>query len=139
MHSAQTESRHPSEIEDDVCFPMSGQGLEDDGPELHYFDQQPMAPEVQRAEHASPFDFNAIENFADEERERTGTAGTWPTPPAPGTSPHGQQQGNKASLPLGVSPDNAQNGLYSRRPRRITPPAGPAALTATRAPRSPPR
>ena len=105
------------ELEDDVCFPMSAHVEEPPISQsipfgtLHESLENPSAF---RSNAPYPFDFGALESFAEEERERIGTRGTRP---ALSTSLGASARDTGASL--GRSTD-AKATLYSRRPRNMS-------------------
>ncbi|WFD34227.1 CorA metal ion transporter [Malassezia cuniculi] len=106
------------ELEDDVCFPMSA-----------HIEEPPIAqgtpygalresldnPAAFRSNKPYPFDFGALESFAEEERDRIGTRGTWP---ALSTSLSASARDNGVSM--GHSAETSKATLYSRRPRRMS-------------------
>lgn len=108
----------PLPIEDDVCFPLSGQLDEEQEPPAAYPADHAPGETPPRTAPQQHFDFSELEQYADGERERVGTAGTWPALPSHLGSPSEQSRAHKTSLPLGLSPENPSATLYSRRPRR---------------------
>lgn len=113
--STHTSSSHRTHLEDDVCFPLPNQTDEP----LVETAQSGQKDESQRPGYPFTFDFSVLDSFAQEERERHGHTGSWPSMPSFGSPP---SQNARDTQGLGSFPASGTSGdatLYSRRPRRM--------------------
>ncbi|WFD24883.1 CorA metal ion transporter [Malassezia equina] len=113
--STHTTSSLRTHLEDDVCFPLPNQTDEP----LAETRQTGQKDESQRPGYPFTFDFSILDSFAQEERERQGHTGSWPSMPSFGSPP---SQNMRSSQGFGSFPASGTSGdatLYSRRPRRL--------------------
>lgn len=103
--------------EDDVCFPMEAhmENQPAHGGQYSALRETLDHPSAYRRGSSYPFDFGALEAFAEEERERIGTRGTWPA-----LSTSLGVSSRDTGAPFGGSTEGSKATLYSRRPRRMS-------------------
>lgn len=113
--STHTSSSRRTHLEDDVCFPLPNQTDEP----LVETRQSGQKDESQRPGYPFTFDFSILDNFAQEECERHGHVGSWPSIPSFGSPPSQNARGTHGFGSFPASGTSGDATLYSRRPRRV--------------------